>query len=131
MKKEKQNNRPINRSESKQINRGLRGPLRRAFRTLVGQAFRQTDGPTSVPSNTFLVGLEAHMAGHESLRSKAGILQRDMSINNFMINEKNPSWRAFLIDLDLAIKEQRQRASGAKEMTDTRPFMAIRVLLGQ
>lgn len=48
-----------------------------------------------------------------------------------MMNEEddNPSWRAFLIDLDLAIKEQRENPSGARGKTGTRAFMAIGVLL--
>jgi hypothetical protein len=82
---------------------------------------------------SLLSALEACIEGHESLRSKAGILQRDISINNLMINEdeENLSWRAFLIDLDLAIKEQQEGASGAREKTGTRPFMSIGVLLGE
>ncbi|KAH7125052.1 hypothetical protein B0J13DRAFT_455055, partial [Dactylonectria estremocensis] len=54
-----------------------------------------------------LAGLEGCIEGHESLH-KAGFLHRDISINNLMINEDddNPSWPAFLIDLDLSIKEQ-------------------------
>lgn len=50
-----------------------------------------------------------------------------------MINEddENPSRRAFLIDLDLAIREQREGASGAKGKTGTRAFMAIGALLGE
>jgi hypothetical protein len=48
-----------------------------------------------------------------------------------MVNEEddNPSWRSFLIDLDLAIKEQRERSSGARGKTGTRAFMAIGVLM--
>ncbi|KAH7109238.1 hypothetical protein B0J13DRAFT_663847 [Dactylonectria estremocensis] len=63
---------------------------------------------------------------------KAGFLHRDISINNLMINEddENPSRRAFLIDLDLAIRIQREGASGAKGKTGTRAFMAIGALLG-
>ncbi|PVI02129.1 hypothetical protein DM02DRAFT_509512, partial [Periconia macrospinosa] len=37
--------------------------------------------------------------------------------------------RAFLIDLDLAIKEQREKSSGARGKTGTRAFMAIGALL--
>ncbi|KAI1501903.1 hypothetical protein F5X99DRAFT_418185 [Biscogniauxia marginata] len=50
-----------------------------------------------------------------------------------MINEddRNPSWRAFLIDLDLAIKVPQEGASGAKGKTGTRAFMAIDALLGE
>lgn len=82
---------------------------------------------------SLLAGLEGCIDGHESLRTKAGILQRDISINNLMINEdeENPSWRSFLIDLDLAIKERREGASGARGKTGTRAFMAIGVLLGE
>ena len=80
-----------------------------------------------------LVGaLEGCIDGHESLY-KAGFLHRDISINNLMINETdgNPSWPAFVIDLDLAIQEQRVVASGAKGKTGTRAFMAIGALLGE
>ncbi|KAH7124187.1 hypothetical protein EDB81DRAFT_847049 [Dactylonectria macrodidyma] len=50
-----------------------------------------------------------------------------------MINEDrdNPSWSSFLIDLDLGIREDRDRASGAKGKTGTRAFMAIGALLGE
>ena len=50
-----------------------------------------------------------------------------------MINEdyNNPSWPSFLIDLDLAIEEQREGASGAKGKIGTRAFMAIGALLGE
>lgn len=62
----------------------------------------------------------------------AGFLHRDIPINNLMINEddENPSRRAFLIDLDLAVREKRKGASGAKGKTGTRAFMAIGALLG-
>ncbi|PHH59413.1 hypothetical protein CDD81_3223 [Ophiocordyceps australis] len=78
-----------------------------------------------------LSALECCIAGHESLH-KAGILHRDISINNLLINEDkdNPSFPAFLIDLDLAIKEQRDGTSGAKGKTGTRAFMAIGALRG-
>ncbi|KAH6972559.1 hypothetical protein EDB80DRAFT_361154 [Ilyonectria destructans] len=58
---------------------------------------------------------------------------RDISINNLMINEddENLSWPSFLIDLDLAVREQREVVSGAKGKTGTRAFMAIGVLLGE
>ncbi|KAI0421007.1 hypothetical protein F5X98DRAFT_331176 [Xylaria grammica] len=78
-----------------------------------------------------LKALEGCIEGHKSLY-EAGILHRDISINNLMINEdhENPSWPSFLIDLDLAIKTDRLQASGAKEKTGTRAFMAIGVLSG-
>ncbi|KAI1471016.1 serine/threonine-protein kinase Sgk2 [Daldinia caldariorum] len=71
--------------------------------------------------------------GHKSLLQLAGLLHQDISINNLMINEdpENPSWSAFLIDLDLAVYKQREDASGAQGMTGTRAFMAIGALLGE
>src|SRR4051794_27075121 len=50
-----------------------------------------------------------------------------------MINEDddNPSWRSFLIDLDLEIREPGTEASGAQGKTGTRAFMAIGALLGE
>uniref|UniRef100_A0A0B7KRL2 non-specific serine/threonine protein kinase n=1 Tax=Bionectria ochroleuca TaxID=29856 RepID=A0A0B7KRL2_BIOOC len=82
--------------------------------------------------SALLAALEGCIEGHESLH-KAGFLHRDISINNLMINEDNdnPSWPSFLIDLDLAIKEQREGVSGAKGKTGTRAFMAIGALLGE
>ncbi|CAH0020155.1 unnamed protein product [Clonostachys rhizophaga] len=79
-----------------------------------------------------LSALEDCVEGHELLYN-AGLLHRDISINNLMVNEddRNPSWRAFLIDLDLAVREQREGASGAKGKTGTRAFMAIGALLGE
>ncbi|KAH6881086.1 serine/threonine-protein kinase Sgk2 [Thelonectria olida] len=79
-----------------------------------------------------LAAMEDCIEGHKSLH-EAGLLHRDISINNLMINEddNNPSWPAFLIDLDLAIREQREGASGAKDKTGTRAFMAIGALLGE
>jgi len=56
------------------------------------------------------------------------MLQSDISIGNLMMND-NHSWRAFLIDLDLAIKEQLDESSGARGKIGTRAFMAIGVLL--
>ncbi len=51
-----------------------------------------------------------------------------MSIGNVMVGKDN---RGFLIDLDLAIYEQRVGASRAKGKTGTRAFMAIGALLGE
>jgi hypothetical protein len=50
-----------------------------------------------------------------------------------MINEEatNPSWASFLIDLDVVIKEDRNKPSGAPNKTGTRAFMAIGALLGE
>lgn len=46
---------------------------------------------------------------YESLHTNAGILQGDISTGNLMINEgeNDSSWPAFLIDLDLAIRDER------------------------
>ncbi|KAG6290580.1 hypothetical protein E4U09_004376 [Claviceps aff. purpurea] len=78
-----------------------------------------------------LACLEGCIKGHKSLHDK-GILHRDISINNLMINEDqdNPSWKSFLIDLDFAISTEREKPSGAQGMTGTRAFMAIRLLEG-
>jgi hypothetical protein len=80
-----------------------------------------------------LAAFEGCIEGYKSLHENAGILQRDVSINNLMMNEEedNPSWKSFLIDLDFAIKEQREEPSGADGKTGTRAFMAIGVLLGE
>ncbi|PQK08000.1 hypothetical protein BB8028_0001g00810 [Beauveria bassiana] len=78
-----------------------------------------------------LSALEMCIKGHKSLH-EAGFLHRDVSINNLLMNEddQNPSQAAFLVDLDLAIREPRKGASGAKGKTGTRAFMAIGALLG-
>jgi hypothetical protein len=84
---------------------------------------------------SFLGGgvLQLTKAGYESLYLQAGILQRDISTGNLMINEDstNPSWPAYLIDLDLAIRTQREGSSGARGKTGTRAFMAIGALLDE
>ncbi|KAF1345648.1 hypothetical protein EJ07DRAFT_169940 [Lizonia empirigonia] len=79
---------------------------------------------------SLLAALEGCIEGYESLHTQAGMLQRDISPNNLMVNEDkdDSSWPAFLIDLDLAIKEQREDASGAHGKTGTRAFMAIGIL---
>ncbi|KAL7800297.1 serine/threonine-protein kinase Sgk2 [Trichoderma ceciliae] len=79
-----------------------------------------------------LASLEGCINGHESLYN-AGILHRDISIGNLLINEDkgDDSYPAFLIDLDLAIRVQRERTSGTKGKTGTRAFMAIGALLGE
>lgn len=72
------------------------------------------------------------MAGHQALRQKAGILHRDISVNNVLVNEEvNSTWPGFLIDLDLAIREKRLKASGALDKTGTKVFMAIGALTGE
>ncbi|KAL2164299.1 hypothetical protein VTH06DRAFT_3515 [Thermothelomyces fergusii] len=75
-----------------------------------------------------LLALADCIEGHRSLRQQAGLLHRDISIGNLMVGQDN---RGFLIDLDLAIKEERIQASGAKGKTGTRAFMAVGALLGE
>ncbi|KAF2240206.1 hypothetical protein BU26DRAFT_443333, partial [Trematosphaeria pertusa] len=91
-----------------------------------GKAIYKASSRTSL-----LAALEGCIEGYESLHTRAGMLLRDISPSNLMVNEEddNPSWRSFLIDLDLAIKEQRETSSGARGKTGTRAFMAIGVLL--
>ncbi|KAL2363317.1 hypothetical protein RJZ56_003744 [Blastomyces dermatitidis] len=80
-----------------------------------------------------LSGLEGCIRGYQSLHEKAGMIQCDISLGNLMVNENDddPSQKAFLIDLDLAVKEQREGFSGARGKTGTRAFMAIGVLYGE
>ncbi|KAI9368690.1 hypothetical protein BJX61DRAFT_550232 [Aspergillus egyptiacus] len=82
---------------------------------------------------SFLSALLECIRGYESLHAKAGFLQGDISTGNLILNDDgdNPSWSAFLIDLDLSLKEQRDQPSGAKGKTGTRAFMAIGLLLGE
>ncbi|EFR00247.1 FunK1 protein kinase [Nannizzia gypsea CBS 118893] len=79
-------------------------------------------------------GLAGCIEGYMSLHDKAGLIQCDISLRNLMVNEdqdNNPSWPAFLIDLGLAIKVQRDGSSGARGKTGTRAFMSIGVLYGE
>ncbi|KMU88409.1 hypothetical protein CIHG_06209 [Coccidioides immitis H538.4] len=80
-----------------------------------------------------LIGMEGCIVGYESLYSKARLIQSDISPRNLLVNEEddNPSWRSFLIDLDLAIRAERDGFSGARGKTGTRAFMAIGVLYGE
>ncbi|KAI1839917.1 hypothetical protein JX266_013876 [Neoarthrinium moseri] len=77
-------------------------------------------------SRVALLGaLQGGITGHEALY-EAGILHRDISVNNIMSSE-----RAFLIDLDLAIRIPRDGVTGARGKTGTLAFMAIGALLGE
>lgn len=63
---------------------------------------------------------------------KANILHRDISINNIMIS-KNPADgkpRGFLIDLDMAVRVNTYKPSGAPHRTGTMAFIAVQVLKG-
>jgi serine/threonine protein kinase len=70
----------------------------------------------------------SNLLGHESLLD-AKILHRDISIGNVMLNMAEDD--GFLIDLDLAIKIDRENASGAPSKTGTKVFMAIGALYGE
>ena len=61
------------------------------------------------------------------------VLQRDIVINNLMMNEDDddPSWPSYLIDLDLAIKEQRESLRERRGKPGTTAFMAIGALLDE
>lgn len=67
------------------------------------------------------------MIGYESLHEHTGISQGNISIGNLMMNGQdcNPSWPAFLINLNPAINEQRDEPLGARTKTGTRVFMPI------
>ncbi|KAI9760491.1 MAG: hypothetical protein M1840_002401 [Geoglossum simile] len=69
----------------------------------------------------------AALEGHESLHDLTIIIQSDLLIGNLMMNEEknNPSWPSFIIDLDQAIRENRENPSGAPSKTGTRAFIAI------
>ncbi|OJZ88051.1 hypothetical protein ASPFODRAFT_205215 [Aspergillus luchuensis CBS 106.47] len=91
---------------------------------------------TASTHSILLAALEKYITGHQPLH-KTGILHRDISPNNLLHenkNNNNPSCPAFLIDLDLAIREQRDspapEADGSKK-TGTRPFLAIGALMGE
>ncbi|KAB2569172.1 hypothetical protein DBV05_g12152 [Lasiodiplodia theobromae] len=76
-----------------------------------------------------LTGLLGGLKGHESLLEKAKILHRDISIGNVLLNDAEDD--GFLIDVDLAIKTDREEASGAPSKTGTKVFMAIGALYGE
>ena len=64
-------------------------------------------------------------AGHQNLLQK-NILHRDISIGNVLITEDEQE--GFLIDLDHAIRVDRECASGANGRTGTKVFMSIGLL---
>ncbi|OCL08995.1 hypothetical protein AOQ84DRAFT_363643 [Glonium stellatum] len=75
-----------------------------------------------------LTGLLGGMKGHKPLLN-AKILHRDISVGNIMLNEAEDD--GFLINLDLAVKIDREKASGAPSKTGTKVFMAIGALYGE
>jgi hypothetical protein len=121
---------PTKRTCSSSPTKGGRAIANRVHRRVIVRDYGKAIYKASSRSN-LLAALEGCIEGYESLHTRAGMLQCDISPNNLMLNEEddNPSWRAFLIDLDLAIKEQREKSSGARGKTGTRAFMAIGALL--
>ncbi|KAG6309324.1 hypothetical protein E4U44_007116 [Claviceps purpurea] len=78
-----------------------------------------------------LACLEGCIKGHQSLY-EAGILHRDISINNLMINEETKQvYPHFLIDLDHAIKIGRNVLPNERTKIGTRAFMAVELLKGR
>lgn len=110
-------------------------PENRIHRRVIVRDYGQNIYKASSPA-ALLAAFEDCIQGHKSLLRKANILHRDISINNLMINEDdgNPSRHGFLIDLDLANREEREGAEGAegaREKIGTKAFMAIGVLQGK
>ena len=66
-------------------------------------------------------------AGHQDLFQQKNILHRDISIGNVLITEDDNE--GFLIDLDHAVRVNREGGSGAKGRTGTKVFMSIGLLL--
>ncbi|KAL1616633.1 hypothetical protein SLS56_011336 [Neofusicoccum ribis] len=64
--------------------------------------------------------VSATTSGHESLASKAKILHRDISSGNVMLNEVEDD--GLLIDFDLAVKIDREKASGvpSQELSESK-----------
>lgn len=78
--------------------------------------------------NVLLTTLCDCIEGHRSLREKADLLHRDILLGNIMVDK---NYRGFLIDLDIATKEQQIGVSGATGKFGTPLFMSIRALLGE
>ncbi|KAF7863216.1 hypothetical protein EAF04_007298 [Stromatinia cepivora] len=110
---------PVQNNIQRQFNRVHRRVIMRD----VGKSMYDANSPRAL-----LTGLLGGIKGHESLLN-AEILHRDISIGNVMLNEAEDD--AFLIDLDLAVKINREKASGAPSKTGTKVFMAIGVLYGE
>ena len=122
---------PTKRTRSSSPTSDRKAIINRVHRRVVVQDYGKAIYKASSPSS-LLAALEGCIKGYQSLHEQAGILQSDISLGNLMVNEdvdNKTSWRSFLIDLDIAIKEQREGSSGALGKAGTRAFMAIGVLL--
>ncbi|KAG6131202.1 hypothetical protein E4U12_003843 [Claviceps purpurea] len=104
------------------------GPPNRVHRRVIVQDYGKPIYKAS-SRQALLACLEGCIKGHKSLYEN-GVLHRDISITNLRINEDqdNPSWRSFLIDLDVAINTKREQPSDAQGGTGTTAFMAIGLL---
>ncbi|TGZ80773.1 hypothetical protein EX30DRAFT_372091 [Ascodesmis nigricans] len=82
-----------------------------------------------------LLTMRDAIRGHRSLVTNAGILHRDISINNIMMTHpshaRSDGFHGFLIDLDLAIPVDRTKASGTPDRTGTYEFLSLDLLNGE
>ncbi|KAF2105229.1 hypothetical protein BDV96DRAFT_592870 [Lophiotrema nucula] len=116
--------RPKRSSSDSPVKQGGRNRVhRRLIMRDAGKSFYEADSLRGIPT-----GLLGGIKGHESLLD-AKILHRDISIGNVMLTMAEDD--GFLIDLDLAIKIDREKASGAPSKTGTKVFMAIGALYGE
>ncbi|EFP93001.1 FunK1 12 [Puccinia graminis f. sp. tritici CRL 75-36-700-3] len=90
----------------------------------VGQPIWKVDSPLRL-----LEALEGCITGHQALFD-AGILHRDISINNLMVNNdtKDADRKSFLIDLDVAIRYPTRNDEDLHARTGTKVFMSIGLL---
>ncbi|KAF2240285.1 hypothetical protein BU26DRAFT_545068 [Trematosphaeria pertusa] len=111
---------PSKQTCSTSLVKGSRATANRVHRRVIVQDYRK---PIYKASSrvSLLAALEGYINRYESLHTRAGVLQYDISPNNLI--------HAFLINLNLAIKEQQEKSLEARGKTSTRAFMAIRVLL--
>ncbi|ORX99347.1 hypothetical protein BCR34DRAFT_628219 [Clohesyomyces aquaticus] len=86
----------------------IRSNVRQVHRHVIVQDYRKPIYKAS-SKVSLLATLEGYINRYESLHTQAS--------------------RTFLINLDLTIKEQQEKSSGARGKTSTRAFMAISVLL--
>jgi hypothetical protein len=93
-----------------------------------------------ISGHQLLLCLRDAIRGHRELLTKAGILHRDISINNIVLAHTPlaDEYTAFLIDLDLAVPIASARASAkeatpkpAPKRTGTFEFMSIEMLFAQ
>ncbi|KAI1382501.1 uncharacterized protein F4822DRAFT_443919 [Hypoxylon trugodes] len=101
-------------------------PPNRIHRRVIVRDYGQNIYETS-SCMALLTAFKSYIQGYKLLL-KAGILHRNISINNIIINKDGSNPSRFLINLNLTIKVQQEDASGTKGKTSTRAFIAIRML---